>query len=541
MTGYVLSAALKKKCSMSTKNQIEQISLNATVQPERSSDGPYEPCQCLKPADSCIILIFGASGDLTSRKIIPALFNLYLNGSLPDSFVILGCARTKLTNENFRDNMKAALDSSGVKEFSNFESFAKNLYYQSIDYNDLTTFRSLANLIKELDKKHQTAGNILFYLAVPPLLYETVANMIGQARYFTEAEKDAGWSRIVVEKPFGSDLKTSLKLNSALREIFQEHQIYRIDHYLAKETVQNILVFRFANSIFEPIWNRQYIDYVDICAAEILGVEHRVGYYEKAGVLRDMFQNHMMQLLTLIAMEPPANFLPEMVRDEKAKLIKSLKPFEMGKIEDNISLGQYTAGIINGKRVPAYRDEPGVASQSLTPTFARLKVFIDNWRWQGVPFYMMSGKRLAEKITRIIVQFKDVPHSIFRNVINDSITANRLTFFIQPNEKISLRFQAKNPGSTVCLRPMNMEFSYNSKTGRILEAYEKVLIDCMLGDQMLFLRQDSEELCWSFLTPILEDCEECMDKARRLHFYEAGSWGPASVNEKMNMTKNKLF
>jgi glucose-6-phosphate 1-dehydrogenase len=358
-----------------------------------------------------------------------------------------------------------------------------------------------------------------------------VVNRTGQAGLSAEAGKDAGWSRIVVEKPFGSDLKTSLALDSVLQKNFSEHQIYRIDHYLAKETVQNILVFRFANSIFEPIWNRQYIDHVDICVAETLGVEHRAGYYEKAGVLRDMFQNHMMQLLALIAMEPPANFLPEMVRDEKAKLFKSLRPFDAGSIEDRVVLGQYAAGTVDGTRVPAYRDEPGVDSRSLTPTFARMKVFVDNWRWQGVPFNMMSGKRLAEKSTRISVQFKDVPHSIFRSIISDSISANRLTFVIQPEEKISLTFQAKSPGATVCLRPMNMEFSYGADMERILEAYEKVLIDCMLGDQMLFLRQDSEELCWSFFTPFIEDCEKCVDKARILHFYEAGTWGPEALNE----------
>ena len=300
---------------MGPANHSDQFSINAAMKTDCSGCPEYDPCQFLRPSDPCAIIIFGASGDLTSRKLIPALYNLYVNNYLPESFFIVGCARTKLNHENFRDRVKEALEKAGVEDLSKFKTFASSLYYQSIEYSDLTTFRSLANLLKDRDIKHKTAGNRLLYLAIPPTLYETVADMTGQAGLSSETEKDIGWSRIVVEKPFGNNLKTSQQLNNILQKNFKEHQIYRIDHYLAKETVQNILVFRFANSIFEPIWNRQYIEQVNICAAETLGVEHRAGYYEKAGVLRDMFQNHMMQLLALIAMEPPANFLPEMVRD----------------------------------------------------------------------------------------------------------------------------------------------------------------------------------------------------------------------------------
>ncbi|MEI6126538.1 MAG: glucose-6-phosphate dehydrogenase, partial [Pseudomonadota bacterium] len=408
------------------------------------------------PTDPCAIIIFGASGDLTARKILPALYKLFIHDSLPKSFFVLGCARTEIDDEVFRLKMKESVQEIGITSLVRWKEFASRLYYFRIQYDDKESYAGLPRILAELEAKHETGGNRLCYLAIPPFLFETVIGMIGQCGLLHEHDRISPWSRIVVEKPFGSDLKTAVELNTVLRQYFHEHQIYRIDHYLAKETVQNILVFRFANSILEPLWNRDYIEYVDICAAETLGVEHRAGYYEKAGVLRDMFQNHILQLLALLAMEPPAHFLPEMVRDEKAKVFQSLRPFPEGAIEDNIVLGQYASGMIKGESVPAYRDEPGVDRQSLTPTFAMLKVFIDNWRWQGVPFYLMSGKRLAERLSRIVIQFKDVPHSIFRNIIAHSISANRLIFTIQPDEKITLTFQAKNPGTGVCLRPINM-------------------------------------------------------------------------------------
>jgi glucose-6-phosphate 1-dehydrogenase len=425
--------------------------------------------------------------------------------------------------------MHDAVCAKGECELVRWQGFAQKLSYAALDYNDQASYDSLARTIGELDRRYGTGSNRLLYLALPPFLFETVINKIGGAGLAAESAADWSWSRIVVEKPFGSDLKSAIALNDVLGRYFQERQIYRIDHYLAKETVQNILVFRFANSILEPIWNRQYIDYVDICAAETVGVEHRAGYYEQAGVLRDMFQNHILQLLSLVAMEPPAQFLPEMVRDEKAKVFRSLKPFDTAALDRDLVLGQYAAGTTDGGSVPAYRQEPGVDPRSLTPTYAMLKVYIDNWRWQGVPFYLMSGKRLRQKLSRIIVQFKDVPHTIFRNIISSGIAANRLTFDIQPHERISLTFQAKSPGTAVCLRPISMEFSYDGDRERIFEAYEKVLLDCMNGDQMLALRQDSEELCWSFLTPLIDDCERCIKTDKILQFYPAGSRGPETA------------
>jgi glucose-6-phosphate 1-dehydrogenase len=334
----------------------------------------------------------------------------------------------------------------------------------------------------------------------------------------------------VVEKPFGRDLNTAIELDRSIYEYFSEHQIFRIDHYLAKETVQNVLMFRFANAIFEPIWNRRYVDQVEITAVETLGVEHRAGYYEQSGVLRDMFQNHMMQLLALTAMEPPSAFEDDRVRDERVKVFRALRPFEVDRLQDRLVLGQYDAGTIDGQIVPAYRDEPGVDPQSLTPTFARMKVFIDNWRWQGVPFYLTSGKRLAQKITQISIQFKQVPHSLFRNVLGPGIAANHLTLGIYPDEKITMTFQTKLPGARVCLRSVTMDFHYYQGSQHpVLDAYEKVLLDCMLGDHMLFWRQDAVELCWSFLTPILAECEACSDRQSMLHSYPAGSFGPEEV------------
>jgi glucose-6-phosphate 1-dehydrogenase len=335
------------------------------------------------------------------------------------------------------------------------------------------------------------------------------------------------WSRIVVEKPFGRDLETAVDLDQALHNHFQEHQIFRIDHYLAKETVQNILMFRFANSLFEPIWDRRYIDRVRITATESIGVGHRAGYYEQAGVLRDMFQNHMMQLLAMTAMEPPSLFEADRIRDEKAKVYRALRPFPVENLNEYLVLGQYGPGVVNGKKVPAYREESGVSSDSLIPTFAMMKVYLDNWRWQGVPFYLSSGKRLAKKLTEISIQFKEIPHSMFRRTLGEEVTANRLVLSIYPDEKITLTFQTKNPGAKVCLRSVTMDFNYRQNyTGPVLDAYEKVLVDCMLGDHMLFWRQDGVELCWSFLTPILRECEACHDREERLFMYESGSRGP---------------
>ena len=489
--------------------------------------GLIDQCAITEPLDPCTIVIFGATGDLTARKLIPALYNLYLHHGLPKCFVIVGCGRTRLTNREFRNKLKKALPVSSPTGRDDWQDFAGHLFYRAIGYDERSSYTQLADTLKSLDEQNHTGGNRIFYLALPPSLYQPVARQIGQAGLSQENTDDQGWARLVVEKPFGRDLKTAVELNQGIRAYFKEHQIFRIDHYLAKETVQNVLMFRFANAIFEPIWNRQYIEYVSINALETLGVEHRAGYYEQAGVLRDMFQNHMMQLLALLAMEPPSRFKAEQVRDERIKVFRSLRPFSTENIPDHLVLGQYGSGRMDGKNVQAYRKETGVDPDSLAPTFARMKVFLDNWRWQGVPFYLTSGKRLAKKTTEISIQFKDVPHSMFRQVLGETINANRITLGIYPEEKITLMFQTKQPGAKVCLRPVTMNFDYQQSDARpILEAYEKVLLDCILGDHMLFWRQDGIERCWWFLTPILEACEFCEDRGRKLHFYDAGSWGP---------------
>lgn len=492
----------------------------------------------LIPLEPCTVVIIGASGDLAGRKLLPSLFRLYREGGLPEAFAIVGCSRTKWDDEKFRAEARDDVMASGNMDEAQWNTFGANLFYRDIEYDAPASFERLAGFLLDLDKNKGTKGNRIFYLAIPPTLYEIAAQMLGQSGLSLDKKDGLGWSRIVVEKPFGRDLQTAISLDQRLHTHFQEHQIFRIDHYLAKETVQNVLMFRFANAIFEPIWNRTYIDSVSITAAETLGVEHRAGYYEEAGVLRDMFQNHMMQLFALTAMEPPSVFEAERVRDEKAKLYRALRPFPVQRINDHIVLGQYGLGSIDGKKVRAYREEPGVNPESLTPTFAMISIFVDNWRWHGVPFFLTSGKRLLKKVTEITIQFKEVPHSLFRNVLGERILANRLVLGIYPEEKISMTFQAKKPGARLCLRSVTMDFAYNQGySGPSLDAYEKVLLDCMAGDQMLFWREDGVELCWSFLTPILQECEACDGRAEMLLPYEAGSWGPEAA-AKLSMRKD---
>jgi glucose-6-phosphate 1-dehydrogenase len=490
----------------------------------------YQSCLIETIPDPCAIVIIGASGDLTSRKILPALFNLYLCGALSDPFKIIGCARTPLTDQEFKNRMKETISASVGFDPSRWDQFSACLQYLRIEYDDLSSFTDLARFLKNPSENGGINWNIVFYFAIPPSLYKSAAQMLGKAGLAIE---EGNWSRIVVEKPFGRDLDTANDLDRTLHEYFKEQQIYRIDHYLAKETVQNILMFRFANSIFEPLWDRRYIDHISIIAGESLGVEHRAGYYEQAGVLRDMFQNHMMQLLAMTAMEPPSLFQADRILDEKAKVYRALRPFPIDNLDEHIILGQYTGGLINGKEVRAYREEPGVNPQSLIPTFAMMKIYLDNWRWQGVPFFLTSGKRLATKSTGITIQFKEVPHSMFRSVLGGEISANRLKLGISPEEKVTLTFQTKTPGTEVCLRSVTMDFHYRQGyKGPFLEAYEKVLLDCMLGDHMLFWRQDGVELCWSFLTPIINKCETCDNRPEMLRPYNAGTWGPSNALQK---------
>ncbi len=486
---------------------------------------------CLVPRrpDPCALVIFGASGDLTARMLLPALFRLFRGGGLPEQVTITGAARTAMSDDAFREHVRQALESSGDLDPAAWNALAPRLSYQPLEYDDPAAYDALAERLRSHDADHGTRGNRVFYLATPPTVYEDVARRLGAAGLATEHGRD--FSRIVVEKPFGRDLDTARALDAALHEHFAEHQIFRIDHYLAKETVQNILMFRFANAIFEPVWNRQYVASVTCASTESLGVEHRAGYYEHSGVLRDMFQNHMMQLLSLVAIEPPSHFEAEPVRDEKTKVYRSLRPFDPARIDQDLVLGQYAPGTVHGRPVPGYRDEPGTAPDSTTPTFAMMRLWIDNWRWQGVPFLITSGKRLREKLTRIVVTFREVPHSMFRNILGQDISPNRLVMDIAPDSALSLTFQSKLPGPHVCLQPVTMRFDFNAQ--RSLGAYEKVLLDCMLGDQMLFWRQDAVELCWGFLTPILQQCETCTTPPT-LHPYPSGTWGPPASLDLMH-------
>jgi glucose-6-phosphate 1-dehydrogenase len=495
------------------------------MEPEITAPAPryhmVENCAVEVPQPAALI-IFGASGDLMRRKLLPSLYRLYKHGMLAEQFFILGTSRVKMTTEQFR---AAALDSAKgqtPKDFDQrtWDEFVLHLYYSTFDYGDPKSYTvSLRDILPALENRHQTSGNRIFYLAIPPTVFETVIHNLGAAGLSRE---DTGCSHLVIEKPFGRDLASARKLNRLVHTYYKESQIFRIDHYLAKETVQNLLMFRFANSIFEPLWNERYIDHVQITAAETIGVEHRAGYYEESGALRDMFQNHMLQLLCLTAMDPPAVFIADRVQDEKAKVLHSLRQFPLEGLGDHLVVGQYATGAIDSKQVPGYREEEGVAKTSRTPTYAAMKIFIDNWRWHGVPFYLRSGKRLAKRETEISVHFKEVPHSMFPDSVSGPIEANAIVLKIQPDEGMSLMFQTKEPGTKVCLNPVQMTYSY--PRGVLLDAYEWVLLDCMLGDHMLFMREDSVELAWSALTPVLDAIES--GKQTPIASYRAGSNGP---------------
>lgn len=474
-------------------------------------------CRFDQVQDPVTIVIFGATGDLTGRMLLPALAALAAGGHLPGAFAVVGTGRTDLSDEAFRERTRQSLADHGQNDPGLWEKLAPRLRYHRVAYDDPATFRSLADFLDALSRDLGLGGNRVFYLAVPPTAYEAIATNLAVAGL---AEETAGYARLVIEKPFGRDLATARILETALHTRFDERQIFRIDHYLAKETVQNILMLRFANTIFEPLWNRRYVDYVSILAAESIGVEHRAAYYDHFGVLRDMFQNHMLQLLSLCTMEPPSRFTADLVRDEKSKVFRALRPMTEADLATNLVLGQYGPGATGGHPA-AYRDEPGVARNSTTATFAALRLYVDNWRWQGVPFLLVSGKRLPAKRTEIAVQFKPVPVSMFRGILGGEITANRLILGIQPDERVSLTFQAKAPGP-MCLRSVTMNFNYDQDaTGPTLPAYARVLLDCLLGDQMLFWRQDGVELSWKFLAPMLD-----VAPAQEPHIYTAGSWGP---------------
>jgi glucose-6-phosphate 1-dehydrogenase len=459
------------------------------------------------PAPSNAMVVFGASGDLVSRKLLPSLVQIFHRQLLDDRFYLLGTGRKNFSDQQFRKIAQQAIKDK-CKNISVEESnlFFEKLYYISGDYDNISLYADIKSKLAELDKKYKVDGAHIFYLAVPPLLYTTIVEQLGSAGLSCPREPDLKQPpKLVVEKPFGRDLQSAVELDNIIHRCFDESQIYRIDHYLGKETVQNILMFRFANAIFEPVWNRNYIDHVQITIAESLGVEHRGSYYDKAGALRDMFQNHMLQMLALAAMEPPTSFEADSIRDEKVKLLRSIRPLSLQPWVANIVRGQYGPGIIDGKEVVGYRDEPGIESDSKTETFVAAKLFIDDWRWKDIPFYLRTGKRLACKDTEVAITFKKVPHSMFASSGLDDMAANVLVLQIQPEEGITLSFQAKRPGSKICMSTLNMNFSYRDIFGvDTPQAYQRLLLDCMLGDQTLFTRYDGVELSWQLLTPVLE-------------------------------------
>ncbi len=478
-------------------------------------------------APPCAVVIFGATGDLTRRKLLPALYRLTQQRLIPNEFAILGSARHPLTDDEFRASMYEALTEFASDESldeSAWQSFAKHIFYQQGDFIEADIYEKLKTKLEQIDSEFQTQGNRLFYLATSPEFFGVIAEQLGAAKL--ALPRKGSWTRIIVEKPFGHDLKSARALNNKIAAVFEEKQVYRIDHYLGKETVQNLLAFRFANSIFEPLWNRQYIDHVQITNAETKGVEGRGGYYEKAGALRDMIQNHVFQVTSLIAMEPPASLSANAVRDEKAKAMQTVRPLPLDQIDQFVVRGQYGPGKVLGDTVPGYREEPGVDPKSSTETFAALKLYLDNWRWSGVPFFIRSGKRLQKDVTEIAIQFKDVPHRLF-DESDAPLQPNVLIIRIQPNEGITLRFGAKLPGQAMRIRQVTMDFRYGSSFGvKSPEAYERLLLDCMLGDSTLYARRDMVERGWEIVTPILEAWKK---PALDFPNYEAGSWGPRNA------------
>lgn len=446
-------------------------------------------------APPCALVIFGASGDLVQRKLIPSLLALHTKNLLSDRFCLIGCGRTELSNQAFRDMAAQAIEQEDAAQ-DRKQAFLKRLYFVSGSYDGPDLYLSIKNKLSELQSTYQYGPRTLFYLSVPPILYSTIAQQLCQAglacSQCTEDKIDAS---LVIEKPFGHDLASAHELNQTIGKCFSENQIYRIDHYLGKETVQNILMFRFANAIFEPVWNRNYIDHIQITIAETLGVEHRGAYYDHSGALRDMFQNHMLQMLALVAMEPPVSFEADAVRDEKLKLLKSLRPISEDMVNQFFVRAQYQG----------YTQEPGVDPDSRTETYVAAKLHIHNWRWKDVHFYLRTGKRLPAKTTEIAVTFKKVPHSLFASSGLDDIAPNVLVMKIQPEEGLSLSFQAKRPGSKLCMGTLNMDFSYEDVFGiKMPESYQRLLLDCMLGDQTLFMRFDTLETTWKFLDPVLK-------------------------------------
>jgi glucose-6-phosphate 1-dehydrogenase len=489
-------------------------------------------------AEPCTMIICGATGDLTERKLAPALYNCFLDGFLPPEFTGVGFARRDWTDDQFRDHLLA-----GINKYSRnrpvkpeiWASIAPTIEYQRGDFNDPAAYAELAKRLDRIDRDRGTAGNRLFYLAVPPSLYPEIVSHLHHAGLAASGDDRVtgakrGWTRVIVEKPFGYDLESARTLNRVIADVFAEDQVYRIDHYLGKETVQNLSVFRFGNGLFEPIWNRRYIDSVQITVAETVGVEGRGEFYDQTGAMRDVVQNHGLQLMAMFAMEPPVEFGPEDLRDEKLKVLRAVKPMAPSDVATNVVRGQYVSGWVEGERISSYRDAPEVAPDSQTETFVAMKLAIDSWRWAGVPFYLRTGKVLPSRVTEIAVQFRRAPLALFNRAGVPQIDPNVLAIRVQPDEGILLRFGAKVPGQGLQIRNVNMDFRYGSSFAvDSPDAYETLLIDAMIGDASLFTRADEVERAWQILQPVIDAWGS--GEGGPLHFYAAGTWGPPAADE----------
>ena len=479
----------------------------------------------------CQLVIFGASGDLTHRKLLPAIYNLAQSDLLPPAFSVVGFARAPMSDDDFRAKLKDAVATSGdvrVRDDAVLGRLAERTHYVKGDFHNGADYAALRTRLAKLDKGYGTGGNVIFYVATPASLYGDIVEKLHDAELV--ADDGERFVRIIVEKPFGRDLASARTLNAELLRYLREDQIYRIDHYLGKETVQNILVLRFANGIFEPIWNRRYVDHVQILVAESLGIEGRGSFYEETGVVRDIIQNHALQLLSLVAMEPPTTFDARDFRDEKIRVIEAIRPIAPDDVRTACVRGQYGPGFVNGERVAGYREEPDIANDSITPTYAAFRLLVDNWRWADVPFYVRSGKRLPKRLTEIAIQFKRAPHLPFRKSQVDELSGNVLALRIQPNEGITLKFGAKVPGPSMRIRSVNMDFGYGATFGREdASPYERLILDCMKGDQTLFDRADGVEAAWGLIDPALAAWEA--DRSVAFPNYAAGTWGPAEADE----------
>jgi len=481
-----------------------------------------------KPGD-LILVIFGATGDLTAKKLVPSLFSLMNQNLLPEKFVLLGAGRGDITTEAFRNRMAAAIEihtEDRRQDMAKIPDFVKNVEYHRLDYDKARDYVNLGNYLDRIRKEKGIGGNVIFYMAIPPNVYETVCSNLSEAGLTAQNE---GFRRIIIEKPFGYDLQSARRLNAVLHRLMDEDQIFRIDHYLGKETVQNLMVTRFANGIFEPLWNRNYVHRIEITSAESIGVEDRGGYYDSAGALRDMVQNHLLQMVGLTAMEPPSSLEPNAIRNEVLKVFQSLQPLTEEDVVKNVIRGQYTASKIKGECIADYRHEKGVDINSRTETYVAMKFYINNWRWGGVPFYIRTGKRLPTRVTEVVIHFKQTPHHLFRRVVN-KLAGNQLIIRIQPDEGILLKFDMKEPGAGFNVKNVNMDFHYRDLADvRVPSAYERLLYDVMMGDSTLFSRDDEVETAWKFIEPIQKAWRDNPDI--RIYGYPAGTWGPEPSNE----------